>query len=168
MKAFNDPVTGKSFAKQFLEQNKDVDVLFQVAGKTGNGVLQAACDADIFGIGVDVDQSLSLSATTAKCTVTSAEKNLSKSVGSVIAAIAAGTAKGGDVLWNAARDGIGYSPAHDTSAVVPADSQPQARRGLRGHEGRHRSRPARTTAETCDPADVDRFVTGAVEEPLTA
>ena len=39
--AFNDPTAGKTFADQFLQQNRDVDVMFQVAGKTGNGVLQS-------------------------------------------------------------------------------------------------------------------------------
>ena len=119
VKAFNDPVTGKSFGKQFLDQNKDVDVLFQVAGKTGNGVLDAACDAGIYGVGVDVDQALSYP-NAAKCTITSAEKKLSKSVASVIGSIAGGTMKGGADLWNAARDGVGYSPAHDLASVVPA------------------------------------------------
>ncbi|HEX7398250.1 MAG TPA: BMP family ABC transporter substrate-binding protein, partial [Candidatus Limnocylindrales bacterium] len=40
--AFNDPAGGKIFADTFIKTNK-VDVLFQVAGKTGNGVLEAAC-----------------------------------------------------------------------------------------------------------------------------
>ncbi|HZL15728.1 MAG TPA: BMP family ABC transporter substrate-binding protein, partial [Verrucomicrobiae bacterium] len=53
--AFNDPAGGKVFANTFIKSNK-VDVLFQVAGKTGNGVLEAACAANIYGIGVDVDQ----------------------------------------------------------------------------------------------------------------
>ena len=57
--AFHDQAGGKTFAEQFLAQNKDVDVLFQVAGLTGNGVLEAACAANINGIGVDVDQFLS-------------------------------------------------------------------------------------------------------------
>ena len=58
VKAFNDPVTGKNFGQQFIAQNKP-DVLFQVAGKTGNGILEAACEAGILGVGVDVDQALS-------------------------------------------------------------------------------------------------------------
>ncbi len=53
--AFNDPAGGKVFADTFIKTNK-VDVLFQVAGKTGNGVLEAACGSNIYGIGVDVDQ----------------------------------------------------------------------------------------------------------------
>ena len=31
-------------------------MLFQIAGLTGQGVLEAACDAKVYGIGVDVDQ----------------------------------------------------------------------------------------------------------------
>ena len=73
-KAFNDPVGGKKFGQSFITTNK-VDVLFQVAGKTGNGILDAACDASIYGIGVDVDQALSYP-NAAKCIVTSAEKHL--------------------------------------------------------------------------------------------
>lgn len=119
VKAFDDPVTGKSFGAQFITQN-GVDVLFQVAGKTGNGILEAACEAGIIGVGVDVDQALS-NPPTAKCTVTSAEKKLSKSVAADIAAIADGTAKGGDDHWDAARDGVGYSPFHDLESKVPAD-----------------------------------------------
>ncbi len=34
--------------------------MFQVAGKTGNGVLQSVVAAGIYGIGVDVDQWISL------------------------------------------------------------------------------------------------------------
>lgn len=119
VKAFDDPVTGKSFGSQFITQN-DLDVLFQVAGKTGNGILEAACEAGILGVGVDVDQALS-NPPTAKCTVTSAEKKLSKSVAAGIAAIAAGTAEGGDDHWDAKRDGVGYSPFHDLESQVPAD-----------------------------------------------
>ncbi len=125
VKAFNDPVTGKSFGKQFLDQNKDVDVLFQVAGKTGNGVLDAACDAGIYGVGVDVDQALSYP-NAAKCTLTSAEKKLAKSVAFNISQIAAGTMKGGADLWNAKRDGVGYSPFHEMQSVVPAGAADKA------------------------------------------
>ena len=117
--AFNDPVTGKSFGKQFIEQNK-VDVLFQVAGKTGNGILDSACEANVLGVGVDVDQALSYP-NAAKCTVTSAIKSLALSVEANIKAIAAGTAKGGTDHWPASRDGVGYAPFHDLESSVPAD-----------------------------------------------
>jgi basic membrane protein A len=121
VKAFDDPVGGKAFGAQLITQTGS-DVLFQVAGKTGNGILEAACEANIYGVGVDVDQALS-NPSTAKCTVTSAEKKLSLSVATDIMAIVNGTAKGGDDHWDAKRDGVGYSPFHDLSSVVPGDLQ---------------------------------------------
>jgi basic membrane protein A len=120
VKAFNDPDGGKNFAQQFMAQYPQVDVLFQVAGKTGNGVLDAACDANKLAIGVDVDQALSYPSA-AKCIVTSAEKKLALSVAAVIQEIAAGTAKGGEDLWDAKRDGIGISPFHDFDSQISSD-----------------------------------------------
>jgi len=117
-KAFNDPVTGTNFGKQFIDQNHP-DVLFQVAGKTGNGILDAACTAGILGIGVDVDQALSYP-NAAKCTVTSAEKKLANSVSFDVQNIVAGSQKGGNDHWDAARDGVGYSPFHELASQVPA------------------------------------------------
>jgi len=118
VKAFNDPVTGKSFGQQFLQQNPDVDVLFQVAGKTGNGILDAACEAGIWGIGVDVDQALSYP--NADCIITSAEKKLVLAVKTDILKIVEGTMAGGDDHWDASRDGIGYSDFHARADVFPA------------------------------------------------
>ena len=120
-KAFNDPVTGTNFGQQFIGQNKP-DVLFQVAGKTGNGILDAACSAGIYGIGVDVDQFLSYP-NADKCIVTSAEKHLTATVEATIKAIAAGTAVAGDNLWNAANDGIGISDFHDKTSLISSDLQ---------------------------------------------
>ena len=57
-KGFNDPAKGKAIAEQFIGQG--ADVLFQIAGLTGQGALEAACDADVYGIGVDVDQAVTL------------------------------------------------------------------------------------------------------------
>ena len=122
VKAFYDPDGGKVFGQQFLAQNPNVDVLFQVAGNTGNGVLDAACDADIYAVGVDVDQALSYP-NAAKCIVVSAEKKLAFSVAEIIKAIAAGTMTGGDNHWDAARDGIGISPFHDFASLINAELQ---------------------------------------------
>jgi basic membrane protein A len=106
--AFNDPVGGKTFADNFITTNKP-DVLFQVAGKTGNGVLDSACSHNIWGVGVDVDQYLSYP-NADKCIITSAEKKLVKSVSQTIIDIAGGKSVSGDVLYDAASDGIGVSP----------------------------------------------------------
>jgi basic membrane protein A and related proteins len=117
-KAFNDPVYGKSLGQSFISTNK-VDVIFQVAGKTGNGILDAACGANIYGIGVDVDQFLSYP-NADKCIITSAEKKLVLSVSDTIKAIAGGQNLAGDVLYNAKNDGIGVSDFHDKAGMFDA------------------------------------------------
>jgi basic membrane protein A len=132
-KAFNDPAAGKTFAAQFIKQNK-VDVLFQVAGKTGNGVLDAACAAGIMAIGVDVDQWLSYPNADA-CIFTSAEKHLSVAVESAIKAIAGGSATAGVNKYGAANDGIGVSDFHDKASQIPADVQQKLTDALAGMKG---------------------------------
>ena len=89
--AFNDPGRARPSPTSSSQTNHP-DVLFQVAGKTGNGILESACANGIHGIGVDVDQWLSLAADTTptyNCIVTSAEKHLSNSVEQTIKQIAA-------------------------------------------------------------------------------
>lgn len=110
--AFNDPAGGQAIAQQLLAQDPEIDVMFQVAGKTGNGVLQAACDADIWAVGVDVDQFLS-TPETAACTIVSAEKKLTKNVSDAIQRIAAGEAMGGALYLGIDTQDVGLSPFHD-------------------------------------------------------
>ena len=131
VKAFYDPDGGKLFGQQFLAQNPNVDVLFQVAGNTGNGMLDAACDADIYGIGVDVDQALSYP-NAARCIVVSAEKKLAFSASEIIKGIAAGTMTGGDNHWDAAREGIQLSPFHDFESLISADLKAKLADALAG------------------------------------
>ncbi len=121
-KAFNDPAGGKAFADQLLTQNTDIDVLFQVAGKTGNGVLQSACSHNIYGIGVDVDQFVS-TPDTAKCTVVSAEKKLVKAVSDAIQRIQGTTDKGGTMVLDITTDSVGLSPFHDSQSMITAAIQ---------------------------------------------
>jgi basic membrane protein A and related proteins len=144
VKAFNDPVAGKSFGEQFLQQNPDVDVLFQVAGKTGNGILDAACEADIYGIGVDVDQALSYP-NAAACVITSAEKKLVLAVETDIRNIVGNRMKGGDDHWNAARNGIGYSPFGNNANAMPDDMVSKLDAAFRQMKA--------GTLQTCAPAE---------------
>ncbi len=51
---FEDPAKGKESALALYA--KDVDIIFQVAGKTGEGVFEAAKDVNKYAIGVDSDQ----------------------------------------------------------------------------------------------------------------
>ena len=52
--AWTDPARGAELAKTQIAQG--ADVMFAAAGTTGLGVLQAAKDGGIYGIGVDVNQ----------------------------------------------------------------------------------------------------------------
>ena len=52
--AWNDPVKGGELTKAQIDQG--ADVVYHAAGGTGRGVLQAAADAGILGIGVDSNQ----------------------------------------------------------------------------------------------------------------
>ncbi|AHM02863.1 putative nucleoside ABC transporter, substrate-binding protein component [Roseibacterium elongatum DSM 19469] len=52
--AWNDPVRGGELARGQIERG--ADVIYAAAGGTGIGVLQAAADAGVFGIGVDSNQ----------------------------------------------------------------------------------------------------------------
>jgi len=127
-KAYGDPVWGKTYSTQFIGQ-QGVDVLFQVAGNTGNGALDAACAAGIYGIGVDVDEYLTYPSAD-KCLVTSAEKNVSAAVNQTVTAIAKGTITSGSLVkdgiakFNAANNGVGYAPLSENTLVTyPADLQ---------------------------------------------
>ena len=52
--AWNDPVKGAELA--LAQMSAGADVIYHAAGGTGVGVLQAAADAGILGIGVDANQ----------------------------------------------------------------------------------------------------------------
>jgi basic membrane protein A and related proteins len=113
---FNDPERGAEIAGQMLDLG--ADVIFQVAGGTGVGVLEAACAAGAYGIGVDVDQSKSLPPQAAECVVTSAEKKLQDTVSSVIQSAADGSFQAGTVVYDLSNDppGVGISPFQEKYA----------------------------------------------------
>lgn len=122
VKGFYDQTGGTTYAQQFIKQHPGIDVLFQVAGQTGNGVIDAACAAGINAIGVDVDQYQSYPASQA-CILTSAEKHLTVSVSTAIQKISDQTAKGGRFEFNATNDGIGASPFYEAESKLPSDMQ---------------------------------------------
>jgi basic membrane protein A len=129
---FNDPAKGKTIAGQFLGQG--ADVIFQIAGLTGQGALEAVCAKDgVWGIGVDVDQAVSLP-NLSKCIVTSAEKKLVDTVKAVVLSVASDTFKAGTVAYNAASDppAIGLSPYHDNAALITPDIQAKIDTALEG------------------------------------
>jgi len=128
-KAFNLPDVGRTIANQMIDQG--ADVIFQVAGGSGQGALEAVCAKNLLGIGVDVDQFLS-SPSVSKCIVTSAEKKLVDSTAAAIGSIDAGTNPGGNQFLNAASKppGIGLSPYHDFESLITPEIQAKVDKAL--------------------------------------
>jgi len=122
VKGFNDQTKGRAIAEQFIGQG--ADVIFQIAGLTGQGALEAVCDAGLHGIGVDVDQAESLP-NLAPCIVTSAEKKLKDTVQAVVESVASDTFVPGTVRYNAAStpSAIGLSDFHDNAALLTPELQ---------------------------------------------
>ena len=148
-KAFNDPGTGKSIAQQMIGQK--ADVIFQVAGLSGAGAIEAACATpNVIGIGVDVDQSKSLPQS-AKCILSSAEKKLVNAVQAAIGKVNAKTDVGGTTTWDAATNpvGVGLSPyGGDYAALVTPDIQAKIDAALAGMKG--------GTVDPCKPTPCDK------------
>jgi basic membrane protein A len=111
---FNAPDKGEAAAKTMIGQG--VDVLFQVAGLTGAGVLRAACNAKVYGIGVDVDQYLSLPDSKA-CIITSAEKRLQNATRDAVKRFKDKGKQTGNFTNDATNEGIGVSEIRNLSPV---------------------------------------------------
>ena len=111
---FNAPDKGEASAKTMIGQG--VDVIFQVAGLTGAGALRAACSAKVYGIGVDVDQYLSLPDSKA-CIITSAEKHLQNAVRDAIKRFKDKGKQTGNFINDATNGGIGASQIRNLNPV---------------------------------------------------
>ena len=111
---FNAPDKGEASAKTMIGQG--ADVIFQVAGLTGAGALRAACNAKIWGIGVDVDQYLSLPDSKA-CIVTSAEKHLQNAARDAIKRFKDKGKQTGNYVNDATNGGVGASPIRNLNPV---------------------------------------------------
>ena len=146
-KAFNDPTTGKAIAQQMIGQK--ADFIFQVAGLSGSGALEAACATpNTYGIGVDVDQAPAFP--NLKCIVTSAEKHLALAVAKAINSVAKGTDKGGNQTFDASSDpvGVGVSDFHDLKSMMTPDLQKKIDDALAGMKA--------GTVDPCKPAACDK------------
>jgi basic membrane protein A len=111
---FNAPDKGEASAKTMIGQG--ADVLFQVAGGTGVGVLRAACNAKVRGIGVDVDQWESLPDLKG-CIVTSAEKKLLNATRDAIKRFKDKGKQTGNFPNDVTNDGVGVSPIRNLNPI---------------------------------------------------
>lgn len=118
------------YSQDFVDQQKGkevgikhialgCDILFQVAGLSGVGYINAAKDAKVYAIGVDADQAAVAPGTV----ITSALKKVDVAVFQTIRSVRLGTFKAGDTIFNAANDGVGFGAL---DKVVPAEAKKAA------------------------------------------
>ena len=120
---FADPAKGKELALAQFAQG--VDVVFQIAGATGIGALQAARDQGKLAIGVDSDQA-EIFATTdapqANAIVTSVQKKVGQSLFTALQQTLNGTAPyGKSVVLGLADDAVGIAKNKFYEKLVPAE-----------------------------------------------
>ncbi|MGO4568866.1 BMP family protein [Rhizobium sp. 2YAF20] len=120
--SFSDPATGKEIAK--AQFGDGASIVFQVAGATGQGVIEAAAEAGRYAIGVDSDQALIYQTSrpdTAKRIVTSVMKNVDNTVVRSITLLKDGKLPVGTAESLGLKEGaIGLADNQFTKAIVPA------------------------------------------------
>ncbi len=113
---FGDPASGRELTVSMNEQG--ADVVFQVAGGTGEGVIDAAADGGFFAIGVDSDQDYLAPGSV----LTSMLKRVDVAVYDVIARAVAGEDLGGSVAqYGLDSNGVGISDMTYTRHIVPRE-----------------------------------------------
>ncbi len=113
--AWNDPVRGAELARSQIDRG--ADVVFQAAGATGIGVLQAAAAAGKYGIGVDSNQN----ALHPGHVLTSMVKELDVATQTTLEAARAGSWKAGTLVLGVAEGGVGLAFDADNAAIVTPD-----------------------------------------------
>jgi basic membrane protein A len=99
---FTDPAKCKSVAQTQIGQKSEI--LFQVAGGCGLGVLQAAGDAKVYSVGVDADQKDQNTSV-----IASALKKVDQATYTAIKNVVNGSFQGGALTFDIANGGAGYS-----------------------------------------------------------
>ena len=116
---FESPDKGKQAGKSLIDEG--VDVIFGVGGKTGNGGLTAAKEAGKWGVGVDVDQYMTLP-NEKDILITSCMKRLDNAVYAVVNSLVDGKFAGGtNYVATASNEGVGLAPYHDFEGQIPAE-----------------------------------------------
>ncbi len=114
--SFGDPAKGRELALAMYEQG--ADIVYQVAGGTGEGVFEAAEESNHYAIGVDADQDYIKPG----FILTSMIKRTDVAVYDVIAKLVAGELEGGTTIeFGLIEDGVGISPMDYTKDEIPQD-----------------------------------------------
>ena len=118
---FVDPTKCAAIAdKQFSTNN--ADILFQVAGGCGIGVLDSATKHNVYSIGVDVDQSKDSTGATRPSVITSAEKRIDTAAYTIVNLAETGKYDAfvaSPTKFDINNDGVAYATP---SSAVPQDA----------------------------------------------
>src|SRR5205807_1280397 len=105
--AFKDPVKGKELA--LAQYDRGADVIYHASGATGIGVFEAAVGRNKMAIGVDADQSLTVSANERPHILTSMTKRVDVAVFDAIRALVRGSWTPGPQVFGLREGGVGYA-----------------------------------------------------------
>ena len=112
---FGDPSIGLQMAKAMFEEG--ADIVYQVAGGTGMGVIQAAKEEGHYAIGVDTDQD----GIAPGAVLTSMVKRTDVAVENVVKDYADGKFPGGETItFGLKENGVGLSEMKHTKDMIPA------------------------------------------------
>ncbi|WP_428643342.1 BMP family lipoprotein [Roseibium sp.] len=124
--AFADPVRGGELAKSQIQQG--ADVIIQAAGGTGLGVLQAAADAGVLGIGTDSNQN----GLHPGKVLTSIRKRVDNAVYDSFRSSEAGTFSPGVQVMGLAEGGMDWVLDENNRILVTADMKAAADKAVAG------------------------------------
>ena len=113
--AFNDPNKGKELA--LTQYAEGVDIIYAAAGKSGEGVLQASKEKDLFSIGVDSDQDYMQPGHV----ITSMLKRVDLSIYEAVKALRAGTLAGGTKVFGLKEGMVGSTFLYQDNTVFLTD-----------------------------------------------
>lgn len=113
--SFGDPAKGQQMAKAMFDEG--ADIVYQVAGGTGIGIIEAAKAEGHYAIGVDTDQD----GMAPGSVLTSMIKRVDVAVEDIITNYAAGSFPGGEVMdFGLAQNGVALSDMTHTKDLIPA------------------------------------------------
>ncbi len=113
--SFGDPAKGQQMAKAMFDEG--ADIVYQVAGGTGIGIIEAAKAEGHYAIGVDTDQD----GMAPGSVLTSMIKRVDVAVEDIIVNYAAGKFPGGRVMdFGLKQNGVALSDMKHTKDMIPA------------------------------------------------
>jgi basic membrane protein A len=131
---FTSPDRAREIANSMYQGG--ADVIYHAAGLSGDGMFAAAReyseanDTKVWGIGVDSDQYLTAGPDLQEYVLTSMLKRVDTAVYESVAAFLDGTLEAGELTFDLASDGVGYSTSGDFLAEDVIAEMETAREGI--------------------------------------